>query len=166
MATAAFVSAKEYLETSWRPDCDYVDGEIVERNVGELNHAEIQSLINSWFIVRRKQLRIRSYVELRLRISDRRFRIPDVMVLSDEAPREQVVTTPPLLCVEVLSPGDSLRQIWARTQDYISIGVPACWIIDPEGPHAWTVTSTGMTEVTDGILRAGEIALPFSEISE
>jgi len=32
---AEFVSVREYLTTSYRPDCDYVDGRIEERNVGE-----------------------------------------------------------------------------------------------------------------------------------
>ncbi len=35
MATGALVSVDEYLRTSYRPDCDYVDGILVERNVGE-----------------------------------------------------------------------------------------------------------------------------------
>ena len=30
---------EEYLATSYRPDCDYVDGEIEERNLGEKEHS-------------------------------------------------------------------------------------------------------------------------------
>ena len=32
MATRTLVSVEEYLATSYRPDCDYVDGKVVERN--------------------------------------------------------------------------------------------------------------------------------------
>ena len=35
MQAAAPISVSEYLSTSYRPDCDYVDEVIVERNVGE-----------------------------------------------------------------------------------------------------------------------------------
>ena len=35
MPVAVPVSLQEYLETSYRPDCDYLDGELLERNVGE-----------------------------------------------------------------------------------------------------------------------------------
>ena len=59
MATAHFLSERlvpveEYLGTSYRPDCDYVDGRIEERNFGEYEHSKIQraSSIGFWAIVR------------------------------------------------------------------------------------------------------------------
>jgi hypothetical protein len=33
------IAVEEYLATSYRPDCDYVDGAIEERNVGEFDHS-------------------------------------------------------------------------------------------------------------------------------
>jgi len=43
---ALLVSVEEYLNTSY-PDGDreYVDGQIVERNVGEIDHAGLQTRI-------------------------------------------------------------------------------------------------------------------------
>ena len=41
----ALVSVEEYLHTVYRPDCDYVDGELVDRNVGEKSHAKAQRKI-------------------------------------------------------------------------------------------------------------------------
>ena len=43
MSTVAVVSIEEYLSTSYRPDCDYVDGEVRERNLGEYPHSNLQS---------------------------------------------------------------------------------------------------------------------------
>jgi len=37
------ISVQEYLATSYRPDCDYVDGRVEERNLGEYNHAKLQA---------------------------------------------------------------------------------------------------------------------------
>ncbi len=37
-----FVSVEEYLRTSYGPDCEYVDGRIEERNLGELEHSILQ----------------------------------------------------------------------------------------------------------------------------
>jgi hypothetical protein len=34
----ALVSVEEYVNTSDDPDCNYVDGELVERNAGEFEH--------------------------------------------------------------------------------------------------------------------------------
>jgi len=39
MPSRTLVSVDEYLHTSYDPDCDYVDGAIVERNVGERDHS-------------------------------------------------------------------------------------------------------------------------------
>jgi hypothetical protein len=45
VATTNLVSVREYLNTSYRPDCDYIDGEVRERNWGELEHALLQTLL-------------------------------------------------------------------------------------------------------------------------
>ena len=36
------IPVEEYLSTSYRPDRDYVDGEIEERNLGEKEHSILQ----------------------------------------------------------------------------------------------------------------------------
>jgi hypothetical protein len=42
-------SLADYLRTSYRLDCDYVDGEVQERKVGESDHAAVQAFLTSWF---------------------------------------------------------------------------------------------------------------------
>jgi Uma2 family endonuclease len=166
MAAGTLVSVEEYLKTTYRPDCDYIDGEVRERNVGELNHGNLQILIGAWLVNRRHKWRIKPVTEVRLKVSARRYRIPDLMVLSADAPYERVVATPPLLCIEILSPCDNLNQLWDRTQDYFSIGVPVCWLVDPESRRGWIATPAGMVEAKDGMLRAAEIEMPLAEVLE
>ena len=45
MAVATFVPVEEYLSTSYERDCAYVEGRLVERNVGERDHGYLQVLI-------------------------------------------------------------------------------------------------------------------------
>ncbi len=66
----------------------------------------------------------------------------------------RIIRTPPLLCVEVLSPRDTLKAMRARVQDFLDMGVPTVWILDPETRTAHTVTALTMTEQTTGTLRA------------
>jgi hypothetical protein len=40
-------SLSEYLQTSYHPDRDYVDGEVQERNLGEFDHAAVQVFLSS-----------------------------------------------------------------------------------------------------------------------
>jgi hypothetical protein len=48
MATGSLVSVHEYLSTSYRPDCDYVDGVVLERNLGETDHSLLQMEIGHY----------------------------------------------------------------------------------------------------------------------
>ena len=38
-AVPTMVSVDEYLHTAYHPDCDYVDGVVEDRNVGEKDHS-------------------------------------------------------------------------------------------------------------------------------
>ena len=166
MATGTLISVEEYLATTWRPDRDYVEGELVERNMGELSHGRLQMLIGAWLHRHEARWRINGVTEVRLQINSQRFRIPDVTVLSSEAPQEEIVRTPPLLCIEILSRRDTLDFVWDRIEDYFSIGVPVCWVIDPIRRRAWMATPGQLAKTTDSILRAGEIEMPLADVFE
>lgn len=166
MATATFIPVEEYLSKSWSPDREYIDGEVHERNLGEYDHANLQTKLAGWFLNRRRKWKIRVVVEQRVQVSGARFRIPDVSVLSAEYPIEQIITRPPLLCIEVLSPEDTIAGYKARVADYAAMGVPNIWLFDPESREVWICTKDAMTRVTEAILTASgaEIAIPLAEI--
>jgi len=167
MAVSALVSVEEYLNTTYRPDCDYVDGEVLERNVGEQSHGRLQFKIAFWLGKQEQIFRFRVLPEVRLQVSHNHFRIPDLMLIPLEAAGEEVVTTPPLLCIEILSPRDTLTRIWDRITEYFAMGVPVCWILDPIRKRAWSVTPDGhMAEALDGVLRANGIEMPLAEVLE
>lgn len=45
MPSAALVPLSEYLGQTYRPDCDYVEGILQQRNVGEISHTEAQTAL-------------------------------------------------------------------------------------------------------------------------
>ena len=157
MATANishFIPVEQYLNTTYRPDVDYVDGGLEERNLGEFDHADLQTEILTRLRVKQQEWGIRVLGENRTQVAPTRFRIPDVCVIAAGLPRERIVRTPPLLCVEVLSPRDTLKAMRQRVQDFLDMGVPTVWIVDPETRTAYVCTSAGMTEHLSGTLRA------------
>jgi Uma2 family endonuclease len=80
-------------------------------------------------------------------------------------PEERIYTTPPFLCVEILSPDDRANRMQPRIADYFAMGVEHVWVIDPETRAAWMHSRTEpLREVTDGILRAGHIEAPLAEL--
>jgi len=42
MATRTLISVQDYLSTAYSPDCDYVDGQVQERNLGGRDHGKLQ----------------------------------------------------------------------------------------------------------------------------
>ena len=85
MATRTLVSVNKLLHTNYNPDCGYVDGEVLERNGGEHDHALLQTLIAQALGSFSGSHRLLAFVEQRVRVVDsdtrKRYRIPDVLVV-------------------------------------------------------------------------------------
>jgi Uma2 family endonuclease len=131
MATILHIPLQEYLQSSFRPDCEYVEGEIRERNVGKWEHARVQALLAGWFGNHEQEWGIIGSLGQRVQVSETRVRVPDLVVLT-AGPQPDVLTDPPLLVIEILSPDDSYSDTQERTQDYRTMGVETIWIIDPK----------------------------------
>ena len=152
MATAAtFVPLSEYLETSYRPDCDYLDGELLERNVGEWDHSRLQMLLSRHLSNREKEWGILVVPEQRVQVKARRFRVPDILVLTTP-PSGPILTEPPFLCIEILSKSDRMEEMQERIDDYLEFGVRYVWLINPRKRRAFVYSGEGVREVKDGIL--------------
>jgi Uma2 family endonuclease len=163
-ATTA-VPLKEYLETSYRPDCEYIDGELLERNVGEWDHSRLQMLLSNYLCNREKQWRIVVVVEQRVQVKPNRFRVPDISVLT-EPPGGHIIREPPFLCIEILSPRDRIEEMQERIDDYLNFGVRYVWLIHPRTRRAFVYTVEGVQEVKDGVLctKGVDIQVPLAEL--
>src|SRR5207245_2729938 len=140
MPTSSLVTVEEYLNTSYHPDCDYVDGRVVERNLGELDHSSLQTEISYYFRTHRDEWRVYAFVDQRVQVSPSRFRIPDICVLL-ERPTEQIFRTPPFLAIEILSKKDRKRDVQEKVEDYLRFGVRYVWVIDPGSREGWAHTA-------------------------
>src|SRR5215472_722136 len=98
MGIAARVPLEEYLNTSYEPDCDYVDGVLEDRNVGKRKHGETQAAVAAFFFSLKKRLHIRVATELRMRVAKERiadylaFGVPEIWII-DPYEREAFVVT-------------------------------------------------------------------------
>ena len=155
MSTAALISVAEYLGTSYRPDCEYVDGELLERNVGEWDHSRLQTLLSRYLVSREKEWGVLVVVEQRVQVKPTRFRIPDIAVVLAR-PSGGIVKEPPFLCVEILSPRDRVQEMQERIDDYLAFGVRYVWVIHPATRRAFVNTAEGVREAKDGVLRTDE----------
>lgn len=146
------VSVEEYLASSYRPDSDYVEGEVQERNLGEKEHAIIQRVLTLLFGNHRNDWNIEVYPELRVQITEQNYRVPYITVTRSGLEWKRILTTPALLFIEILSPEDSLSRIRQRVDDYLRFGTTNVWVIDPELRKAYICSSRGFQEPQDGML--------------
>ena len=163
--TAAYIPVEQYLTSVYRPDREYVDGVVERRNLGEREHSDVQSNLAAFFRSRFRQTGITAWVEWRFRTSPTRFRIPDVMVTLGK-PDEKILSKPPLLCIEILSPKDRMSRVNARIQEFLQFGVPVVWLIDPTAQRLWIYRpDLSIVEATGSVKLDGtSIEVPFSEI--
>ena len=167
MGTSLLVSEQKYLTTSYEPDCDYDEGELQERNVGEGPHSILQVEFSGYFRDLRKQRRrVRAFVEQRIRIAPRRYRVPDVCVYKEPEPRDRIFSIPPFIAIEILSPEDRMSRVRKKIDEYLAFGVAYVWIVDPEERCADVYALSGFYEAKDGVLRTEDpaIEIPLAEL--
>jgi Uma2 family endonuclease len=146
----ALLTLEEYLHTAYHPDCDFVDGHIEERNMGDLKHSLLQVELSFWFRLRRDEWNIRVMSELRTRVSTTRVRLPDVTVAyADAAMAEPIRTSPPLVAIEILSPDDRMPRVIQRLEDFLNMGIPHVWLLDPVKREAFVLTAQGLEAATE-----------------
>ena len=148
MATT-LVSVDEYLRTSYPDgDCEYVDGEIVERNVGEIDHASVQSRVAVYLLTHYPQFW--AAVAVRVQVQSSRIRVPDVTLVAGPRPAGRIVTAP--------AP--------EKIDDYLAFGIPYVWVVNPRTGRGYVHTTEAAREAKDGILRTADPAteLPLYEL--
>jgi Uma2 family endonuclease len=134
--------------------------------LGTHSHGRLQTLIAAYLFQRERQWRIHAVVEVRLKIRSRKYGVPDVMVLGAAASYPSVIEQPPLLCIEIVSPDDKLPDLVIRAGDYLILGVPVSWILDPEEKQAFVYSDRGTVQSLEAVLRHGQIELPVVELFE
>jgi Uma2 family endonuclease len=164
-ATTALVTVADYLKMSADPDCEYVGGVIEERPGGEYDHSTWQIALAAFFLAREKELGILSRPELRVQVAADSFRVPDVTLLSREAPREQIITHPPLAVFEILSPEDSMTRMLEKLAEYERMGVAAIWVIEPKRLLYYRYREGQLSPGTIFDLPGTGFSVPFSEIA-
>ena len=91
-----------------------------------------------------------------VRTAKNKSRIPDLVILSEEQCQEirkmstAVLETPPLLAVEIVSPGNADDDYRYKRSEYAVREIPEYWIIDPTSQKiSILVLVSGFYEVTE-----------------
>jgi Uma2 family endonuclease len=152
MATSSAVPVEEYLRTTYHPDMEYLEGQLVERHVGEYFHSSLQSLLAATLSLRERGQRFRVFIAQRVKVSDRpRYRIPDICV---KALPHQItpILLKPDLAIEIVSPDDEAAEMLAKIGDYLAAGIPHIWVVDPYKRTLVEADQNGIRQPAEQIL--------------
>jgi Uma2 family endonuclease len=159
MAVETLVSVEEYLNTSYSPDMEYVDGVLVERNVGEWDHCMVQS--NIIFELRRKYPNIKVVPELRSKVTGTRYRLPDVCVTLRD-PHTRVLMEAPYIAIEILSEEDRVSRLIEKLKEYAAMGAPNIWVFDPRLKQMFVFHGNSLQEIEGDTISTGEPRLELT----
>jgi Uma2 family endonuclease len=158
MATSGPVPVEKYMHTSYEPEMEYVDGQLLDRHVGEYFHSMSQALIAAELEGRGRERRFHAFIAQRVCIKDAsRYRVPDVCVKALPHKRTPVLERPDL-AIEILSPDDEPAEMLDKIADYIAAGIPHIWVVDPYKRKLW--------EVVHGVIRPSTTVLATSLVGE
>ena len=166
-ASTALVSVDEYIQHyingGAKPACEYVDGVLIPKPLGNRKHSRTQVRLTVLLNERFRQFEVLTEIHARLRTGQ--FYIPDVAVErrgsgTGDYPGPD---SPVHLCIEIVSPGQGVGQLLGKCEEYHRWGVLFCWVIDPERETAWEYPRGGEPQRVT-VLRAGEIELSLEEI--
>jgi Uma2 family endonuclease len=162
------ISVEEYLSTGYEPDCEYEDGVIVERNLGEFEHSFLQTILATIFTNSMDAWGVFGLTEQRTQIAPRHFLVLDVCVLRLGAPTEDILTHPPLIAIEIMSPEDTMRRATKKAAEYRQFGIEHVWVIDPNARVAYRGGAKGLELVSEGELKVPgtPIAIRIADLFE
>jgi Uma2 family endonuclease len=168
------MTAEEFLDWVQRPENDnrwfeLVRGEVIEMPAPTKPHGVVCSnmvwLLGSYVRQRNYGYLTSNDSGVILERDPDTVRGPDVALYEDAQSFEDLHPkygeVPPLLAVEVLSPGDRINKVLRKISDYLRNGVRLVWLIDPE-ERTLTAFAPGMPPVpldSTGDL-SGEDVLP------
>ncbi len=167
MDARVLLTVEEYLQTQFEgSDCDYVDGEIEARHMGELPHAILQAELV--FLLRNagQPAGLKVLTEIRLQVSPTRFRVADLAVWRPGDIGARIPTVAPFLVVEILSPEDRVVRLQPKIREYLQHGVEFIWVIDPDERRAlcYIPSDPGGTLVEDLDTHDPDLHVPLATL--
>ena len=125
-------------------------------------------MFSSYLFHRRKAWNIEVYLGLRHRIRKGKYMLPDICAVRQPSPDEQILTSPPLIWIEILSPEDRPIRVNAKIRQLLEFGAPNIWVIDPQTLESEIHTPQGSRKIEDGVLRVDgtPIEVPLHGLEE
>lgn len=134
------MSYDEWWALPEKPKAEWVDGEVVVSPPAAFRHGEVAG--NVLVLLRASLPSLVTVHEVGVQLPRNRVRIPDVCVV-DHRPDGTLVTNPPVVVVEVLSPSTRGEDMLRKTTDYRLGGISQYWLVDPDAREITVLGNAG-----------------------
>lgn len=146
------LTAEEYarFDDGYDGPTELVDGRVIRMTQPSRVHGEVQFWIGHLLINwgRSRGFKVAGESGVVTRRSPDRVRGPDVMVYPAGlaySGGSGFFEAPPILCVEVASPSNSLPSLRVKADEYLAFGVKVVWLVLPSIRSVEVVTPEGRT---------------------
>ena len=150
---------------------ELINGREIQKPLPKKKHFLIRSYL-VWRLRNDLPTRYRVGSELNVLCGPDRL-VPDVVVVERSARyQDDDLADPAILCVEIISPGQTLAELFDKADRLLKAGTPLCWIIWPERRKAWMYSADDLEEtkthlratLPEGGLLEVELAAMWSEL--
>ena len=158
------ISAEEYLRSTYKPTCEYIDGVLRPKPMPTYKHSKMEFRVCS--LISQLDRGFEALPELTVQVREGKYLVPDVAVQQIDKLQQPYPKEPVHLCIEVLSPDDRFSDAMAKCEDYHVWGVKFCWMIDPEKKRCWEYEAGDRPQQvpTPGRINAREIVLSLEDL--
>src|SRR5437762_750289 len=106
MATSTRISLEEYFRTHYEPECELIGGELIPKPMPTGKHSRMEGRLRDLLRPFEQRGYGEALPEMSLLLPGRIVLIPDLVFRLPDQPFDEhdVLDTPPLLCVDVISP--------------------------------------------------------------
>ncbi len=140
--------------------------------MGDTPHSIVLQALLMELGIRAKAWKIRILPMHAIEVSAGKMQLPDICVVAGDQPLQDALRTPPMLCVEIVSPADGAAAMDEKIEEYLNAGVKAVWEIYPSRRKAYAIvngasrrTDTQLTVPgTDILVYASEIFAGLQEL--
>ncbi len=170
---ATGLTAAEYLRLpADYPQCELISSELWIPPSPSFEH---QDVLGALAIQLKDQVDSRSngkvmIAPLDVELSDDTVVQPDILLLAPDHPQVRgepgIITVPPILVIEVLSPSSITHDRQRKFRAYESAGVPNCWLVDLEAKRieAWVLEGDRYSLLVTSMPGKKFSAPPFPEL--
>lgn len=147
------MSLDEYLQSDFHPDVDYYDGAARERNRGYYPHSRTMVVVGAKLEEKGSACGHHTLMSCRMWVAPDAILVPDLCLIRRSTAREDILVTPPTLCVEIIDDQDTFYRMKRRVDMLLHMGVRHIWLIHDAVAFAYVASEIGFQQPRDGVFR-------------